>query len=156
MKPEPTGQSSPRDVADQILGRALAGVEMPTAADAASAAERAFAALSVSLVRWVGPDGSQALFMRALGLAQAQRAALKAIPSPVRSALALQPLAATVDPRDTHAVMDAAAMILATLIELLGRLIGNDLAIRLLQVSPPGLEASHTRSPVRPVAEGAP
>lgn len=156
MMPELTEQSSPREVADQILGRALAGVEMPTAADAASAAERAFDSVSVSLVRWVGPDGSQALFIRALGLAQAQRPALKAIPPPVRSALALQPLAATVDPRDTHAVMDAAAMILATLIELLGRLIGNDLAITLLQVRSPGLEASHTRNPGRPVAEGAP
>lgn len=156
MIPELTEQSSPRDVADRILGRALAGVEMPTAADAASAAERAFAGVSGSLVRWIGPDGSQALFMRALGLAQAQRPALKAIPPPARSALVLEPLAATVDPQDTHAVMDAAAMILTTLIELLGRLVGIDLAIRLVLERSPGLEASHTRRSVRPAVEGAP
>lgn len=123
----------------------MAGVEVPTAADAASAAERAFARVSVSMVRWIGPDGSQALFMRALGLAQAQRPALKSIPPPARSVLVLEPLADTVDPQDTNAVMDAAAMILTTLIELLGRLIGNDLAIRLVGHDSPGQGAGRSR-----------
>lgn len=147
MTSEPTDRDSPRDVAHQILARELAKVEMPTAAHAASAAERAFAEISVSLVRWIGPDGSQALFMRALGLAQVQRPALKAIPPPARSALVLGPLAATVDPQDTNAVVDAAAMILTILIELLGRLVGNDLAIRLIGHGLPGQGAGPSRRP---------
>ena len=145
VSPEVTEQASARAVALQMLGREFAGVETATAADAASAGERVFAAVSVSLMQWIGPDGSQALVTRALGLAQAHRPALKAIPPPDQSALVLQQLAATVDPQDTNAVMDAAAMILTTLIELLGRLIGNDLAIRLIGHDSPDRGAAHPR-----------
>lgn len=133
----------------------MAGVDSPTAAYAAAAGERVFTQVSGNLVRWIGPDGSQALFTRALVLAQAKKPVLKAVPPPAGSAVLLEPLAATVDPQDSNAMMDAAAMILATLIELLGRLIGNDLAIRLVLERSPSLEPSHTRRPVRLGAERA-
>ena len=134
----------------------MAGLETPTAIDAARAGERVFSQVSDNLVRWIGPDGSQALFARALVLAQAQRSALNAIPAPARSGLFLESLAATVDPQDTNTVTDAAVMILATLIELLGRLIGNDLAIRLVLERAPGVNPSQPRRPVRPGAEFVP
>src|SRR5688572_21924535 len=75
---------SARDLARQILTRDLARVEAPTAVSAAAAAEVVIHRISDNLVRWVGPDGSQALFARALSLAQAQDPSLTVVPPPAR------------------------------------------------------------------------
>lgn len=137
-------QSSAHAVAHQILAREIAAVGASSAVDTAHAAERAFQGVSGNLTRWVGPDATHALFARALVLAQRQSPALHAVPPPTRSALLLDAVAAHGGPHDNTAVIDATGMILTTLIELLGRLIGDDLAVRLVA------EDRSSRDGVRP------
>ena len=141
------GQSSAHDTARQLLAREIAATGGSSAAHAAAAAERAFERVSINLARWVGPDGTHALFARALVLAQRQSPILRAVTPPTRSALLFDALAASVGPQDTKAVTDATAMILTTLIELLGRLIGNDLAIRLVAESSSGQDEGQAMRP---------
>lgn len=126
---------SARELARQILARDLARVEPPTAVSAAAAAEVAIHRISDNLVRWVGTDGSQALFARALSLAQAQDQSLTVVPPPARSALLLDGLAASAESRDAGTVVAGVVLILASLIELLDRLVGNDLTLRLVEIS---------------------
>lgn len=125
-----------RELAHHILARDLARGGPTTAAMVASGAERAFQRLSDSLVSWVGPEGTQALFTRALTLAQAQNPALRAVPPPARAALFLDAFAAE-QRQDAKAVTEGVVLILTTLIELLARLIGNDLAVRLVRETAP-------------------
>jgi hypothetical protein len=141
--PEP----SARDLAHQILARDLARVDKPTPVTVAAAAELAFQRLSENLVRWVGPEGSQALFTRALALAQAQNRMLRVVPPPARSALFLDALANGAEPHEADAVLEGVVMILTTLIELLTRLIGDDLAMRLIAETAPGELADGRRPP---------
>ena len=140
-------QRSARDLAHQILSRDLAGVDKPTPVKVAAAAELVFQRLSDNLVRWLGPDGSHALFTRALALAQAENRALRVVPPPTRSALFLDALAANAEPHDADAVMDGVLMIMTTLIELLTRLIGEDLTIKLVAETAPAKVADGTRPP---------
>ena len=132
------------DVAHQILAQEIAAADAASAEHALEAAERAFQRVSTNLVRWLGPDGTHALFARALVLAQRESPALGTVPPPIRSALLLDTVAANVGPHDTDAVREATAMILAALIELLGRLIGNDLALRLVAEQPLGEGTTRT------------
>jgi hypothetical protein len=143
-------QTSARDLARQILDRDLAAVETTTAAGAAAAAELVFHRLADNLVRWVGSDGSQALFTRARSLAQARNLNVKMVPPPARSALFLDALAANSKPHDTEAVMEGAVTILAALLELLTRLVGDDLAVRLLFDTAQRQHSNGVRPPHRP------
>ena len=122
--------SSARTLAGEILAGELDGAR--SAAETAAAAERVFQRLSENLVRWVGADGSQALFARARSLAQTRSDALRVIPPPARSALFLDALAANSEPHDAAPVIEGAMTILTALIELLTRLVGQDLALKLL------------------------
>jgi hypothetical protein len=140
-------QRSARDLAHQILTRDLARLDKPTPVAVAAAAELVFHRLSENLIRWLGPEGSHALFTRALELAQAEHRSLRVIPPPARSALFFDALAANAEPHDTGAVMDGVVMIMITLIDLLTRLIGEDLTVRLVEESAPGLVADGTRPP---------
>src|SRR5687768_1724444 len=99
-------ESYARDLARQILARDLAPTDTATPVSVAAAAERAFHRLANGLAQWVGADGCQALFTRALALAQAQDRALKAVPPPARSALFLDALAANAEPHDGASVLD--------------------------------------------------
>jgi hypothetical protein len=128
--------STTHELARELLAREPAG-HPPSAAAAAEAAERTLQRLADSLGRWLGPDGSQALLTRALSLAQTRNDALKAVPPPARSALFLDALAARAEPHDAQSVADGAMTILVTLIDLLTRLIGHDLAVRLVAESTP-------------------
>jgi hypothetical protein len=128
----PIGRSSARELAERILVRDLASADTSTATAAVVAAERVFHRLGDNLVRWVGAEGSQALFARARAIARAQNQALRVVPPPARSALFLDALASSTDPQDTAAVLDGAVTILTSLIELLTRLVGEELATQLL------------------------
>ncbi len=123
-------QPPARDLARELLAHELTGVTTPAAAGVA--AERVFQRLSDNLVQWVGTDGSQALFARARALAQTRNEALRAVPPPARSALFLDGLAANAQPHDVAHVVEGAVTLLTALIELLTRLVGDDLALKLL------------------------
>ena len=139
--------SSARALAGEMFGSELDGAR--TAAGAAAAAERVFQRLSENLVRWVGAEGSQALFARARALAQTRSEALRVIPPPARSALFLDALAANSEPHDAAPVIEGAMTILTALIELLARLVGEDLALKLLTESGSRWPSSDGRTPSR-------
>lgn len=140
-------QPSARELARQILERDLQRVDAPTPVNVAAAAERAFHRVSNGLAHWVGFEGTQALFTRALALAQSRDHSLKAVPPPTRSALFLDTLAENAKPDDGAAVLNGVTVIMTTLIELLARLVGEDLAVRLVAEAATGQTAHDVRPP---------
>ena len=93
--------------------------------------------MSANLSRWFGIDGTNALFARALVRAQADYPALANVRYSHQSAVCLERLAESARLHGADAAADGVAAILTALIELLGRLIGEDIAMRLLEPSGP-------------------
>jgi hypothetical protein len=93
--------------------------------------------VSANLSRWFGTDGTDALFARALVRAQADHPALANVRYARQSAGCLEGLADSAHIHGTEAAADGVAAILTALIELLGRLIGQDIAMRLVEQSVP-------------------
>jgi hypothetical protein len=122
-----------RALAQQLL--ASAGPAPPAADDACdpvTAAVQVGHYLAAELSRWFGPYGYHALLARALADARAEHPALavvrvNSVPSPELAGLA--------DAARAHgagAAVAGAEAVLASLIDLLGRLIGDDLAMTLI------------------------
>lgn len=124
-----------RDLARRLLGREAdaAGAPDALAASAARACERLLGNLS----RWVGIDGADALFARALMHAQARHPALRAVRFEPRAELCLEGIAESARTHGAAATAEGVAGILTALIELLGRLVGDDLATQLVEQSAP-------------------
>jgi hypothetical protein len=107
-----------------------------TGADtAARAAVSACEHLYRELSTWVGPDGCHALFTRALAQAQAEHPALGQIQLRARSEPYIDGVAATIMAYGDAATAEAFESVLAHLVELLGRLIGDDMAMKLIERS---------------------
>jgi hypothetical protein len=107
-----------------------------TGADtAARAAVSACEHLYRELSRWVGPDGCHALFTRALAQAQAEHPALGQIQLRARSEPYIDGVAATIIAYGDAAAAEAFESLLVHLVELLGRLIGDDMAMKLIERS---------------------
>jgi len=102
-------------------------------ADSAHSAAAAFDHLYQSLSRWVGLDGCHALFTRAHALARATHPLLANIQLRARSTPYLDGVAETVDQHGAGETVDALGSMLVVLIELLGRLIGDDMATKLIE-----------------------
>jgi len=85
----------------------------------------------------MGRDGCRALFARALATAQSEggHPVLDAVRTSARSAYCLDGLNEGAARHGAAAATDGAAAILSALIELLGRLIGDDMALGLLEQS---------------------
>ncbi len=106
----------------------------PRGADtAARAAASACEHLYRELSRWVGPDGCHALFTRALAQAQAEYPALGQIQLRARSEPYIDGVAATIMAHGDAATAEAFESMLVRLVELLGRLIGDDMAMKLIE-----------------------
>jgi hypothetical protein len=104
-----------------------------TGADtAARAAASACDHLYRELARWVGVDGCHALFTRALTLARVEHPALAQIQFHARSDPYVDGLAATTMAYGDAATAEALESMLVRLMELLGRLIGDDMATKLV------------------------
>jgi hypothetical protein len=107
-----------------------------TGADtAARAAVSACEHLYRELSRWVGSDGCHALFTRALAQARTEYPALGQIQLHARSEPYIDGVAETIMAQGDGATAEALESILARLIELLGRLIGDDMAMKLIERS---------------------
>jgi hypothetical protein len=102
--------------------------------------------VSANLSRWFGVDGTNALFARALVRAQADYPALANVRHSHQSAVCLERLAESVRIHGAAATADGVAAILTALIELLGRLIGQDIAIRIVEQSVPADASDHARA----------
>ena len=124
-----------RDLARRLLGREADAAGAPDAL--AASATRACERLLENLSRWVGIDGADALFSRALIHAQARHPALGAVRFDPRAEVCLEGIAESARTHGTAAAAQGVAGILTAVIELLGRLVGDDLAMQLVEQSAP-------------------
>jgi hypothetical protein len=124
----PHNSASATEAARRLWAR-YAGDEA-TAEGLAAVSERLFAELETRLARWVGAEGVRVLWGRALTLAQAGHAALGNLSDSQWGA------GAVVSAVQAHGARQVAAgimSVIATLIDLLGRIIGQEMAVRLVE-----------------------
>ena len=130
----PSDDQSP---ARQIARRLIRGRRAASIGDGSSA--RAAAAscdhLYQELSRWVGADGCHALFTRALAEARAEHPALAQIHLQPRSEFYIDGVTEAIMKFGDSATTEGLESMLARLVELLGRLIGDDMAMKLIERS---------------------
>ena len=131
-----------RELAKRLVARAHPKSDGPDSATLAvqAACERTYR----DLARFLGPTGAQALFTRALGLAQVKHPFLKEIRIGHRSAPALEGVTGTIQVHGAAAVAAALIAVLETLLGLLGRLIGDDMATQLVEQNTTGETQDNT------------
>jgi hypothetical protein len=139
--PPPTTVAA-RELASQLLTRETS---TPHGADRTGAADRVCRRVSDELARWMGSDGCRALFARALATAQAAggQPVLEMVRISAGSVYCLDGLTEGAVRHGAAAANEAAAAVLSALIELLGRLIGDDMALSLLE------RGSHSPTPTQ-------
>lgn len=115
----------------------------------ARAAAAACGHLYRQLSRWVGPDGCHALFTRALAQARTEYPALEQIQLRARSEPYIDGVAQTIMAHGDAATAEALESMLGRLVELLGRLIGDDMGMRLIERSLAASEAGDATSDAR-------
>jgi hypothetical protein len=120
--------ASASDAARRLWASAAGDASAPE--DVAAAAARLCAQLSAGLGRWIGGEGYRALLDRSLALARAEHPALGSL-SCDRGDQPVTPAAV----RSHGAAEVAAGMValVATLIEVLGRMVGEEMAVRLVE-----------------------
>ena len=136
---------SPRDILSDVpqsgsrtLARRLVDSHRSASAGGDTDARAAAAAcndLYKELSRWVGSDGCHALFTRALAQAQTEYPALGQIKLRARSEPYIDGLAETIMAYGDDATAEALKSMLVRLVELLGRLIGDDMGMKLIERS---------------------
>jgi hypothetical protein len=126
-------QSAARQIAHRLIDRRLSARQGGDSAarTAAAACDHLYRELS----QWVGPDGCHALFTRALAQARTEYPALEQIQLHARSEPYVEGVAETIMAHGDAATAEALESMLVRLIELLGRLIGDDMAMKLIQRS---------------------
>jgi hypothetical protein len=108
---------------------ARAAGDTHTLEDVAAAAERTCTQLQAGLARWVGTEGYRALIDRALLLARAEHPALGSLSchgeaEPVTTA--------AVRAHSAAEVRDGTVALVATLIDLLSRIVGEEMGVELV------------------------
>ena len=98
---------------------------------AAAASEQLYRELS----RWVGADGCHALFTRALAQARLEHPALAQVQLHARSEPYIDGVAESIIAHGDPATAEALESMLVRLVELLGRLIGDDMASKVIEQS---------------------
>ena len=113
--------AGPGDVAEAVVAQ--------------SQAARVTTELAQALARWFGPYGYHALLTRALGEASLKHPALAGVG--VRDPLTpvLDGLDEALETHDPHAVLEGVVAVVAGVIALLARVIGEDMALRLVERS---------------------
>lgn len=136
----PAGDSAAHEAALRLWQRAVAAAP---SGDVYAATDRVLADLEQGLRRWVGAEGYAALLQRATSMTLPTHPALTRIED-----LGLSPLPgdhAAVTEEDIHVGVVA---LLAALMELLGRIIGFEMAMRLVeqlgQPSPRGIVSTES------------
>jgi hypothetical protein len=134
LKAKGAPSSSPLDAARGLWARAVGNAHTP--AELAAAIDQMCAQLHLGLRRWIGAEGFRALLARALSEVQAEHPVLRGLAcvgeggSKTADAVRLQ------GPAAMGAAMVA---VVGALIELLGRIIGGEMALRLVeQIEMPG------------------
>jgi hypothetical protein len=134
------GSAAARELAVRLLTR-----EGSPRSDTADAPDRVCAGVSDELSRWIGRDGCRALFARALATAQADggHPVLDLVRVSTGSVSCLDGLAEGAARCGSDAATAGATAILSALIELLGHLIGEDMALSLLAQTAPSPRGAH-------------
>lgn len=133
----------------QIVRRLVGGSVPGQAGGAAAAWAAACDDLYRNLSRWVGPDGCHALFKRALAETRAAHPALEQIQLRAHSDPYMDGIAEALAEHGDAATADALESLLFSLVGLLGRLIGDDMASKLIERS----RAAPKPRAQRPMAE---
>jgi hypothetical protein len=102
-------------------------------AKAGVALQRTCARVSDNLRDAMGEDGSTALLARALARTEPSHPPLKTLSHLNGNGISLDGVAASIDAHGVAATTAAIEALLAALIEVLGRLIGEDMAVRLIE-----------------------
>ncbi len=122
------------DVARELWSRVAADGGMP--GDVGLAGDVLCGGLRSGLGRWIGADGYLSLLDRALGLARPAHPALDGLSCLGNDGPALQEAVRT---HGAGAVVAGMEALLASVIELLGRIVGTEMSVRLVeQVGVPG------------------
>jgi hypothetical protein len=106
------------------------GLVAATPAEMAAAAEPGFARLRAVLTRWIGSEGYRALVDRALAQARAEHPAVAGLQCQGGD---VGGVAAAVGARSAAEVREGIVALVARLVDLLSRLIGEEMATRLLE-----------------------
>lgn len=142
---------APQSLARRLVEQEMAGMNRVDAAAMSLLVERVYR----SLARWFGPYGALALVTRAITRARPEHPILANVVVSATSTPTVTgwPSAATAD--DTVATTDAAVAVVSSLHDTLTRLIGDDLAERLLAPSDVLKVPSTTELPASPNASDA-
>jgi hypothetical protein len=124
-------EASAREIARRLISSRRS--DRAAGHTAARAAAAACDQLYRELSRWVGPDGCHALFTRALAEARTEHPALAQIQLHARSEPYIEGVAETIMAHGDPATAEAIESMLVRLIELLGRLIGDDMSTKLIE-----------------------
>lgn len=129
--PPPT-EAAARELASQLFTRETS---TPLGAETTGVADRVCRRVSDELARWVGNDGCRALFARGLATARAsgEHPVLEMVRISAGSVYCLDGLTEGAVRYGATAANDGATAVLSALIELLGGLIGQDMAVSLLE-----------------------
>ncbi|MBA3889098.1 MAG: hypothetical protein H0X64_01060 [Gemmatimonadaceae bacterium] len=125
-----------------VLARRLvarAGVGRTGAQDAARAGEQLLGHLCHNLTRWVGSDGCHALLTRALAGTRPQHRLLEQVRHHAKSADCLTGFAAAAETHPPGDIDDAVVALVAAIAELLGRLVGEEIATQLVDQDAAGV-----------------
>jgi hypothetical protein len=122
-----------RQIARRLINRH--GAQQAGGDTAARAAAAACDHLYRELSRWVGSDGCHALFTRALAQARIEYPAFVQIQLGARSQPCIDGIAETIMAHGDAATAEVLETMLVRLVELLGRLIGDDMAMKLIERS---------------------
>lgn len=145
------GDSPARHIARRLIDRERSG----RAGDDSAAGLAAIACdhLYHDLSRWLGPDGCHALFVRARALARPDWPALEQIHLRRGSTPYVYGVAEAILARGDAATADGLEWTLVRLIELLGRLIGDDMTSTLIERGSVPSERRDTTPDSRPGEE---
>jgi hypothetical protein len=139
--------ASALDIARLLLARESASSTASDPAMAGAALQRTCMLVFQNLRDSMGVDGTNALLVRALARTEADHPALKSISRLSGNSILLDGVVASVEAHGVAAVSAAIEALLAALIVALGRLIGEDMAIRLMDqgaLSPRTSEGGHS------------
>jgi len=125
----------------QIARRLLAREKLPEGNSkpelVGATLHRTWTRLSGTLSDSMGENGADALFTRALARTESQHPALRKMFRLDEGGIHLNGVVASVESHGAAAVNSAMEALLASLIDILGRLIGEDMAIRLMDHDDP-------------------
>ncbi|MEX2283843.1 MAG: hypothetical protein WEE89_15265 [Gemmatimonadota bacterium] len=137
---------SSRELALLLIAHETSSGDAATANDDVTPVAGALRLATTELSNWVGPDGCSALLLRACTRASQDHPALSSITIVSHSAPVLTGIPESVQAYSAPAVRAGLTATLVELFELLGRVIGNDLTIRLAeQITTGGASEAHRR-----------